>query len=131
MTVASLEPENDQRAVDVKVAGPGALLCAKLFKLSERRGSARTNDKDALDVLRLLQAVETHVVALGIHRMTEDDRSRQSAGRAIDLLEELFGSRGAEGAIMAARAVQPLMDEIEVRLSCEVLARGLLVALRG
>lgn len=131
MAVASLEPENDPRAVEVKVAGPGALLCAKLFKLSERRGSVRANDKDALDVLRLLQAVDTDVLALGIRRMGKDDRSRTSAARSIQLLEELFGSRGAEGAIMAARAVHPLMDEVQIRLSCEVLASALLDVLRA
>lgn len=56
--VASLEPDADGRVLRAKIAGPGALLVAKMFKLHERSGSARANDKDALDVLRILQAQE-------------------------------------------------------------------------
>jgi hypothetical protein len=52
--IASLEPDMHARVVRAKVAGPGALLVAKLFKIHERRGTARANDKDALDVLRVL-----------------------------------------------------------------------------
>jgi hypothetical protein len=42
--IASLEPELDARVVRAKVAGPGALLVAKLFKIHERRGTPRAND---------------------------------------------------------------------------------------
>jgi hypothetical protein len=51
--------ESDDRALDVRVAGPSALVVAKLHKLSDRAhepGSKRLKDKDALDVLRLLRA---------------------------------------------------------------------------
>lgn len=51
--------ESDDRAFDVRVAGPSALLVAKLHKLSDRAhepGSKRLKDKDALDVMRLLRA---------------------------------------------------------------------------
>jgi hypothetical protein len=34
-----------------------------MFKIHERRGSARANDKDALDVLRILQGISTRELA--------------------------------------------------------------------
>ncbi|MCB9670792.1 MAG: hypothetical protein H6734_15030 [Alphaproteobacteria bacterium] len=52
MGLGSLEPDHDLRSIEVAVAGPGALLVAKVFKIVERRGTARSNDKDALDVFR-------------------------------------------------------------------------------
>ena len=56
--VPSLDPL-DLRSIAVHVAGVGALLVAKLHKLAEREGlEQRTSAKDALDVLRILQAQE-------------------------------------------------------------------------
>src|SRR3712207_6315573 len=56
--VASLSPDNN-RSVRAKVAGPAALLVAKLHKIAERRGTPnRLIDKDAHDIYRLLGAVK-------------------------------------------------------------------------
>ena len=50
----------DSRSYEIWIAGPAALLVAKVHKIAERVGSpARERDKDALDVLRLLRGVET------------------------------------------------------------------------
>jgi hypothetical protein len=55
-TIEALEDE-DERAFEVAVAGPAALLVAKLHKIAERVDTpGRREDKDALDILRLLQA---------------------------------------------------------------------------
>jgi hypothetical protein len=129
--IKSLEPEKDPRCIVAKVASPSALLIAKLFKIRERKGTERSSDKDALDVLRILQGIELDVLVDGIQAILIDERSKATGERGQELLDELFGSRGSEGAIMAARATQPLMDEAEVRLSCEVLASDLLAALRA
>jgi len=51
--------------------------------------------------------------------------------RALGLFDELFGNRATEGAHMAARAAQPLMNAEQVRLTCEVLAGDLLGALEA
>lgn len=131
MEIGSLEPDKDPRRVAAKVAGPGALLVAKLFKISERKGTARANDKDALDVLRILQGIETATLAASFDRIRADGRSTAAAERATELLEELFGTRGSEGSTMAARATQPLMDEDQVRLTCEILAGDLLKELKS
>ena len=56
-TIESLE-DKDDRTFEVAVAGPAALLGAKLHKIAERVDTpGRREDKDALDILRLLQAV--------------------------------------------------------------------------
>ena len=127
--IASLEPAVDPRVVRAKVAGPGALLVAKMFKIHERRGSARANDKDALDVLRILQGVSTDDLAHRLTSISDDARSATTGARALQLFTDLFGNRGGEGAAMAARAAQPVMDADQVRLTCEVLAGDLLEAL--
>lgn len=56
--IAALEP-GDRRSFTIEVAGPAALLVAKLHKLGDRDQDApeRLNDKDAHDVYRLLVAV--------------------------------------------------------------------------
>ena len=128
--IASLEPADDARVVRAKVAGPGALLIAKVFKVHERRGSVRANDKDALDILRILQAVPTEDLARRLTSIFGDERSATTGARALELFTELFGNRGGEGAAMAARAAQPVMDADQVRISCEALAGDLLEVLK-
>jgi hypothetical protein len=129
LPVRSLEPELDPRSFDLKVAGPGALLISKLFKLHERRGSPRSNDKDALDVLRLLQAVPALTLAAHLRLTLADPSSAAAATSGLQFFQELFADRASEGTIMAARAAQPLMDEMQLRLACELLYRELAAAL--
>jgi hypothetical protein len=128
--IASLEPAVDPRVLRAKVAGPGALLIAKMFKIHERRGSPRANDKDALDVLRILQGIPTEDLARRLASIRGNARSATTGERALELFAELFGNRGGEGAVMAARATQPVMDADQVRLTCEVLAGDLLEELK-
>ncbi|MCB9740464.1 MAG: hypothetical protein H6747_14470 [Deltaproteobacteria bacterium] len=127
--IASLEPDVDARVVRAKVAGPGALLVAKLFKIHERRRTARANDKDALDVLRVLQAIPTEDLARRVRAILADERSAAAGERSLELLDDLFGNRGSDGPVMAARAAQPMVDPDQVRLMCEVLAGDLRAAL--
>ena len=87
--------EDDRREFEVRVAGPSALLVAKLHKLADRSGQGdakRLKDKDALDVLRLLRAIPVERLAQGqgfrladgrcgaIHRPILD---RPAAGRSV------------------------------------------------
>lgn len=97
LEICSLEPDDDPRQIRARIAGPGALIAAKLFKISERAGTPRANDKDALDVLRLLQNIPTEALAVRFALMRRDTRSRAIAERAQALLDELFGSQEREG----------------------------------
>ncbi len=129
LTLTALQAD-DVRALEAKVAGPAGLMVAKLHKIEERNGTARANDKDALDVLRLLRGVFTEELAQRMTRILADGRSADSAQRGLELLDALFG-RGGEGAEMAARAVAGVMDADEILPSCEVLSGDLLSALEA
>lgn len=127
--LASLEPESDDRQFEIAVAGPTALLVAKLYKIADRVGNAtRASDKDALDVLRLLQATSTQVLSAKLKTLQTDPMAGDVVARAADLLRELFGHAGAPGAMMAGRAVEGLADAATIRASCAALAGDVLHA---
>ncbi|MCY4030142.1 MAG: hypothetical protein OXH75_28010 [Acidobacteria bacterium] len=72
-----------ERSVVMLVAGPAALLVAKIHKIAERFGAAdRVSEKDTLDVLRLLQATETATLAAGLARLANDELSTTVAADA-------------------------------------------------
>ena len=124
LPIGALDPA-DARVLNVKVAGPAGLLIAKLYKIDERKGTSRANDKDALDVFRLLRGISTEELAGRMRRILSDPRSAEAGQRGFRLLQALFG-RGGEGAEMAARAIAGVMDAAEVRLACELLVADLL-----
>ncbi len=128
MKVAALEA-SDAREYDIRVAGPAALLVAKVFKINDRRDTDRQNDKDALDVIRLLRGTTTAGLAGRMKRALEDARSAVVAKAGMDLLQRDFGMRDGLGVQMAIRAVGVLADHDELAASCEVLVRDLVNAL--
>lgn len=72
MEVTALSPTDDRRYT-VKVAGPAALLVAKLHKLGERVDTPdRLVDKDAHDIYRLLIDTETSDLAKPFARLRAD-----------------------------------------------------------
>ena len=127
--VASFEPDRDGRVHMIRVAGPAALLVAKLHKIAERAEDVdRLQDKDALDVLRLLQTVPTSTLATDLRRLGTVDSCAAVVAEAIVDFERLFGSSHALGTEMAVRACGELADAETIRRSCTVLARELLDA---
>jgi hypothetical protein len=121
--------EGDDRSFEIRVAGPAALLVAKLHKLSERRDDLkRLKNKDAADVFRLLQAIKTERLVDGFRRMMEDPISRASAANALTFLEDLFGKKDAIGIQMLRAAVEGLDDPDIAAASCVELANDLLRA---
>jgi hypothetical protein len=129
-TVRALEP-HDLRSIRIRVAGPGALLISKAFKLAERaeeRGQDRLADKDAFDAYRLLQ-LPTARLAGGIRRMLDDGRTRPTAEAGIEYVRRLFASADAIGSLMAGRSVERVGDPTTVRLATVALADELLGAL--
>lgn len=104
LTIPALDPE-DERTVDLWVAGPGALLVAKVHKIAERLGAQdRVRDKDALDVLRLLRAIDTADLATRLSTLVANELSASVSNEAVGLLPELFGATDNEGVAMAVRA---------------------------
>lgn len=130
-TLTALEPL-DRRALSVRLAGPAALLVAKLHKVGERRESPdRLVDKDALDIYRLLVAASTPTLAGSLRRLLADPISASATRAAVTYLGELFGSANGMGSRMAARAVEPLMDGETIAQSSAALAQDLLAALEA
>ncbi len=119
--------EADNRQFDTRVAGPSALLVAKLHKLWERRDTPRRlENKDAADVFRLLQAVETERLVAGWARLRDDSISALIATNALEFLEVLFARAEALGIALLRAAVAGLGDPDIAAASCIELANDLL-----
>ena len=131
MKIPSLDP-GTERSVVMLVAGPAALLVAKVHKIADRVGAAdRVRDKDALDVLRLLRATETAALAAGLARLADDELSAAVTAEAVSQLAPLFGNPQAPGVGMAARAARLSADAVEVSASFTALVSDLLAAIGG
>ena len=126
-TIRALDP-HDLRSIRIRVAGPGALLISKAFKLAERaaeQGQDRLADKDAFDAYRLLQ-LPTGVVVGGIRRMLDDHLTRPTVKVGIEHIRRLFASADAIGSQMAGRSVERVGDPETIRLATAALAEELL-----
>ncbi len=122
--------EDDSRAFKVRVAGAAALLVAKLHKLGERLGTKRMEDKDALDVLRLLRGTETGWMASRLVQLRGDPVAGPATDVALGHLEAVFVQRGAVGSEMAARAAAHVEPDAVIRGSTAVLTAELLAEVR-
>lgn len=126
MPVEALE-SSDERQFEIRVAGPTALLVAKLHKLGERQENpGRLDAKDALDIYRLLQSTATEEFVKVFATLDQDERSKQITHEAIAFMRTLFSSMTAAGSQLAARAVEGLADPDEVAQSCAFLANDVL-----
>jgi hypothetical protein len=89
-------------------------VISKLHKISERvseREQRRLDDKDARDILRVLQATETSVLAATVVRLLEADVARDITREALLVLRDQFTDPRAAGSQMAAREVATLVEE--------------------
>lgn len=87
------------------VGGPGALLVAKVHKFAECVGTRdRASDKDALDVLRLLRAVGTDLLADRIRIVLDHKLARPVTEESLSILPALFAGPDSDGVRMAVRA---------------------------
>jgi hypothetical protein len=131
VSLGALEP-TDSRAFDVAIAGPAALLIAKAHKVAERvaeREQRRLEDKDALDMLRLLQATETAALAATVNALLQADVARAVTLEALGILREHFTDARASGPQMAVRAAGALLPGDVVAASCAALTSELLRAI--
>ena len=128
-TITSLDPD-DPRTVTMNVAGPGALLVAKLQKLWERTTNEDSvKDKDALDVFRILRAIPTGDLARGLAVLRASTEAGAVAESALPQLQELFGRRSGRGIELAIQASVRFIDPDELALSSISLTDDLIAAL--
>lgn len=129
MKIQSLET-TDTRNYEVRVAGPSALLVSKLHKIAEREGDlGRLQDKDALDVLRLLRSTNATVLGNVFKKLLTDKVAGNVSRQTVGFLEKLFGTPNSTGSLMAARAAEPLEVAETTAASCAALAGDLLKVL--
>ena len=129
MTIRALAADDD-RVIEARVAGPAALLVAKLHKLHERQETPhRFLDKDAYDVYRLLVAVSTQELASAVARLLADDLAGGVTKAALDFLAVQFGDADSVGSVMAGRTEELVGDPDVVAAACAALVGDLLAAL--
>lgn len=125
--------ESDPRVFTIAVARPAALLVAKAHKLNERLQDAakgrlrRPDDKDALDVLRILAAVDIGATANTLRELAVDPVAGRVTRDALGFLADLFAAPDSPGSQMAARAAFPERAET-IAMSCAALMAELLAA---
>ena len=124
--IAALEP-SDERSAEIWIAGPSALLIAKIHKINERLDSPnRLSDKDALDVFRLLQCVTTNSLTDRLNELRSSELAGDATSRALDVLPALFGSLGSPGTRMAVRAAGEQSLDATIAASLVALVQELL-----
>lgn len=130
MNVTALDPA-DSRAYRVRVAGPAALLVAKLHKIAERISAPhRLNDKDAHDTYRILVDADTAELARMFRLLVRDPISSEVTEQAAEHLATLFAAGpDALGSTMAGRAEEGIGEPETVALATSLLAADLVQAL--
>ncbi len=124
----------DTRSITAEVAGPAALLVAKAHKLHDRvedDRSHRVKDKDASDVVRLMQTTTPSTLAVVFEKLLNDPVAGTPTRDGLDYLRQLFGRRGRPGVTMAMNALTIAMDPNTVEVICTSFMAQLGSALAG
>lgn len=127
MRIGALE-DSDTRAFDIRVAGPTALLIAKLHKIAERVTAGRqhrVSPKDAADVYRLMLATPTDTAIAVLRLLLADDQSAAATRYGLDQLTELFGARLRPGVQLAVQALDPAVPQARVEAVCAAFVRDI------
>ena len=128
--IGSLVPGSDRSCV-MEVAGPAALLVAKVHKISERIDHPirrATVDKDAFDIYRILLAVNASELAPEVRLLQNNAVSRDVTAEAMTKFRELFGDRSGPGTELVVQHVLGLEDPEYIAASSEALSHDLLEA---
>jgi hypothetical protein len=132
MLVGAFDSE-DRRSARLRVAGVAALLVAKTHKMIDRIESGRRDrldDKDAADVVRLMQTSSPAPVASTVQELLDHSSAGAATKLAIDRFDQLFGGRAGLGIEMAGRALRGAMPEDRVRTICLAYTEDLYTRLR-
>lgn len=131
MRIASLDPSDD-RSTEARVAGLPALLIAKAYKIHDRIAEGiedRTYDKDASDVVRIMQSLAPGPMAAALAALRSDPIAGDASELGLTYFEELFGRRNGAGIAMAVEALRIALPEDRVRAICLAYAEQLRAAL--
>lgn len=130
IAIHALDP-SDHRVIQLRVAGPAALLSAKAIKIGERLEQSgarpdRLKAKDALDAFRILQAIDTPELVRGFRRHEVDEHAATVSAEALELYRVHASAPTGRFAELATVAAQ---GDPTVAPAFSALVSGLLVAL--
>ena len=130
--MTSLVPGAD-RSCFLKVAGPAALLVAKVHKIVERLEDPDIRrqeqlPKDAFDIYRLLRAIGTTEMASEFGLLLSHEISSQVTSEALSTFQHLFGAPSGMGTQLVVRSVLNLEDSDFISASTVALSQDLLEA---
>lgn len=122
---------DDDREFQLRIAGPAALLVAKGIKIGERLEQAdrqpdRLEEKDALDVFRILQEIDTDELVAGFETHKSDKEAWAVSVEALDIYREHASSPEATITQLAAAAA---LDDPTVAPAFATLIQDLFDAL--
>ena len=121
----------DDRAYEMNVAGPAALLVAKVHKLMDRVNAddnRRINSKDAFDIFRLMQVVDPVDLVGEVHLLAAAEVSAEVTAEALAGFRELFGTPAGVGTILVAEHVAGIEDRDVIVASSVALSEELIKA---
>jgi len=128
--ITAFDP-HDHRTITLRIAGPAALLVAKIIKIGERRTDPRRlMPKDGLDVLRLLQVIDMPAVATQLRVLAADPMAGPVTRLALDILRNDGCQADGLIATLAAKAI-PAIDWDTTTQSMASLAIELLASTAG
>lgn len=123
----------DDRAYEMNVAGPAALLVAKVHKLMDRVNAdddRRINSKDAFDIFRLMQAVDPVDLVDEVNLLADAEVSAEVTAEALAGFRELFGTSTGAGTLLVADHVMGIEDRDVTVSSSVALSQELIEATR-
>lgn len=124
---------DDPRRFTVRVAGPAALVVAKLHKLNERLSGGkeeRIADKDAADVYRIMLTVPAPEFLERLRPLLDDPIAKAPTVDALEFLGDLFGAPRSAGVQMAVDALRVGVPAERVESICTSFVRRVQEALR-
>lgn len=117
----------DARSFSINVAGPAALLVAKVVKVAERRDRpARLKPKDGLDVLRLLRTTDPGLLGTKLVQLLANPLSGPVVAQALEDLRVLASEPDGLLPGLAATAERGFDDPDVLRMSMVILVREVL-----
>ena len=131
--ISSLVLDVDRSCI-LKVAGPAALLVAKVHKIGERLEDPAGHrqeplPKDAFDIYRLLIAIDTAELAEEFQRLLSHGISSCVTSEALPMFQDLFGSESDKGPELLVGYVGPLEPSAFITESSVALSQDLLEAI--
>ena len=131
--ITPLDPD-DTRSITAEVAGPAALMIAKAHKINDRVNDGKTRrimDKDASDVVRLMQTTAPSELGPVFATLLRDPVASSSTHDGLNYLRQLFGRRAGAGVSMASSALRAAIDPETVVVICNSFIAQLDAALGG